>query len=194
MTTTTAPEETITALLDRFRAAWGKVKLDVGCGGHPRGEDHITVDRYAGAEVPTPGAPTPIKADIQADMWEIPVPAGSVDEIWCAHALEHAPMAKVPEVLREFLRILRPGGRAIIQVPNFDYVAKYWLTGADRSWAERLVFGQQFHAGEFHKSAFTAGVLRADLEGVGFTVLRVEIRWTHSQETLQAVCVKPGAA
>ena len=175
-------DTTIPELLERFRAQWGKVKLDVGCGNQPRGEDHITVDRYLG------DGPAP---DIQADMWEIPVPEGSVDELWCSHALEHVPMRQVPDVLKEFLRILTPGGKAIISVPNFDYVARYWLTGGDRTWAEQMVFGLQTHEGEFHKAAWTASVLRADCEGAGFTVKRVEMRWTHNQETLMAVVVKP---
>jgi len=29
------------------------------------------------------------------------------------------------------------------------------------------------------------------LEAAGFEVKRIEMRWTHAQETLQAVCSKP---
>jgi hypothetical protein len=90
--------------------------------------------------------------------------------------------------------------RAIIRVPNFDYVAKYWLTGPDRGWAEAMVFGLQRNQltgepdeGEFHRSAFTTAILKADLEAAGFEVLRVEMRWTHNQETLQAVARKPAS-
>jgi ribosome maturation factor RimP len=60
-----------------------------------------------------------------------------------------------------------------------------------------MVFGLQVNQatgepdeGEFHRSAFTTAILRADLEAAGFEVLRVEMRWTHSQETLQAVARK----
>jgi hypothetical protein len=62
-----------------------------------------------------------------------------------------------------------------------------------------MVFGLQVNQttglpdeGEFHRCAFTSAVLRADLEAAGFEVLRVEMRWTHNQETLQAVARKPG--
>lgn len=197
-------DATIPELLEKFRAKWGKVKLDVGCGAEPRGEDFITVDRYVGSPVHVRRlvkqddgtmaevvAPEPLTADIQADMWDIPVPDASIDEIWCSHALEHVPMRQVPAALKEFLRILKPGARAIIQVPNFDYVARYWLTGGDRPWAEQMVFGLQDHEGEFHKAAWNSLLLRGDCEGVGFEVLRIEMRWTHNQETLQAVCKKP---
>ena len=42
-----------------------------------------------------------------------------------------------------------------------------------------------------HADHAVASVLRADCEGAGFTVKRVEMRWTHNQETLMAVVVKP---
>lgn len=152
------------------------VKLDIGGGTNKRGDDYTSVDIQ--------------NADVIAEMWNLPFEDNSVDEIWSSHTLEHAPMCQVPLTLAEWFRVLKPNGRAIIQVPNFDYVAKYWLTGPDRIWAEAMVFGHQAHEGEFHKSAFTAALLRADLEAAGFEVKRIEMRWTHNQETLQAVCVK----
>lgn len=158
-----------------------RLKLDIGAGKYPRAEDFVTLDAH-----------TP--ADIRGEMWEINLPDESVDEIWSSHALEHIQMGQIHETLVEWRRILRLGGKAIILVPNFDYVAKYWLCGnqgqRDASWAEQLIFGQQTHPGEFHKSAFTAGSIKADLTAAGFTVERVEFKWTHNQETLQAVALK----
>lgn len=155
------------------------LKLDIGGAAVPYApEEYTTVDLY--------GEP-----DILADMGDLPFVDDSVDAIWASHVLEHCAMGKVPGVLAEWLRVLKPGRRAIIRVPDFDYVAKYWLTGPDRSWAEAMVFGLQSDEGEFHKAAFTASLLRGDLEGVGFTVDRIEMRWTHNQETLQAVAHKP---
>lgn len=155
------------------------LKLDIGGAAGPYAPDeYATVDLF--------GEP-----DIRADMADLPFADNSVDAIWASHVLEHCAMAKVAEVLAEWLRVLKPHGRAIIRVPNFDYVAKYWLTGPDRAWAEAMVFGHQADEGEFHKSAFTAGTIQADLEGTGFECLRVEMRWTHNQETLQAVARKP---
>lgn len=153
------------------------LKLDVGAGAYKRGEDFTTVDAFH-------------PADIKAKAWEIPLPDSCVDEIWCSHTLEHIQSGFVHATLKEFLRVLKPGRRAIIQVPNFDYVARYWLTGPDRAWAEKMVYGLQTHEGEFHKTAWTAAVLKADLEAAGFVVNRVEIRWTHGQETWQAVVRK----
>lgn len=156
----------------------GPLKLDIGAGATRRDVDYTTVDRYYP------------ETDVRADMWALPFPDESVTDIWCEHALEHIPMVQVPPTLKEFYRVLQPGGRAIISVPNFDYIARYWLTGDNRQWAEMMVFGNQAHEGEFHKCAFTAMLLRSDLEAAGFIVKHVDTRWTHSQETLQAVCEK----
>lgn len=155
------------------------LRLDIGGAAGPWGpEEYTTVDLY--------GDP-----DVRADMGDLPFMDDTVDAIWASHVLEHCAMGLVPSVLAEWLRVLRPHARAIIRVPNFDYVAKYWLTGEDRAWAEAMVFGLQTEAGEFHKSAFSPSLLKGDLEGVGFECLRVEMRWTHGQETLQAVARKP---
>jgi len=153
------------------------IKLDIGGGTNKRDEDFVSVDIQDG--------------DVKADMWDIPYEDNVIDFIWSSHTLEHSGMYRVNQTLKEWFRILKEGHQAIIQVPNFDYVAKYWLTGVDRAWAEAMVFGHQAHDGEYHKCAFTAASLRADLEAVGFEVERVEIRWSHTQETLQAVCKKP---
>ena len=157
-----------------------RVKLDIGSGDHPYDPvRYISVDAFND------------KAEVKAEMWDLPYKDGEIDEIYASHCLEHAAIAKVPETLKEWHRVLKPAGRCIIQVPNMDYIAKYWLTGPDRPWAEAMLFGLQTHDGEFHKSAFTAAIIKADCEAAGFEVKRVEVRWNYNQETLQCVCVKP---
>jgi SAM-dependent methyltransferase len=181
MTVATAFDERVTRpeAIRRWETLRPRLKLDIGGAAVPYAADEYTTVDIAG------------DMDIEADMAELPFGDSTVDGIWASHVLEHCAMAKVPSVLAEWLRVLKPKKRAIIRVPNFDYVAKYWLTGEDRGWAEAMVFGLQTAEGEFHKSAFTAALLRADLEGSGFVVDRVEMRWTHNQETLQAVAHKP---
>jgi SAM-dependent methyltransferase len=48
----------------------------------------------------------------------LPLPADHFDAVTCLDMLEHVPAADRPPVLAEIQRILRPGGRLIIQVPH----------------------------------------------------------------------------
>jgi len=155
----------------------GTIKLDIGGGSNKRDSDFTSVDIKDG--------------DVTAEMWDLPFDDNTIDFIWSSHALEHVGIYKISSTLKEWFRVLKPNHQAIVQVPNFDYVAKYWFTGPDRAWAEAMIFGMQTDDGQFHKCAFTSASLRADLEAAGFEVKRVEMRWSHSQETLQAVCIKP---
>jgi len=154
------------------------VKLDIGGGKYKRDEDYISVDLFG-------------DMDVKATMWALPFLDNSVDFIWSSHTLEHCPRDKVITTLFEWLRVLKPGGRVIIGLPNFDYVARYWLTGPDRNWAEQMVYGEQVTEGEFHRTAFTPQILKLDLEGVGFKVLRSELRWSYNQEHIQTTAMKP---
>jgi hypothetical protein len=54
-----------------------------------------------------------------------------------------------------------------------------------------MVVGLQNNEGEFHKSCFNAALLRGDLTNVGFEIKVLKLVWTHNQESLQAICVKP---
>ena len=52
-------------------------------------------------------------------------PAASVDAIWSAHNLEHLSAHEVPLALNEFLRVLKPGGWALITFPDLQQVAEF---------------------------------------------------------------------
>ena len=182
MTLTADPRITDPGAVLRPEALRTPLRLVLGGAASPYAPDeYTTVDLHG-------------DADVRGDITALPFADGVADAVWCSHVLEHLAIAEVPVALGEVMRVLAPGRRAVIRVPNFDYVAKYWLTGPDRGWAEAMVFGLQDGPGEFHKSAFTAQIVQADLEAAGFEVLRVEMRWTHNQETLQAVARKPRPA
>lgn len=61
---------------------------------------------------------------------QLPEPDASTDLIWCRDVLEH--IKDLETVFREFRRVLRPGGRALV----YQTTATDWLTPdeADRLW------------------------------------------------------------
>jgi SAM-dependent methyltransferase len=89
-----------------------RVKLNLGSGADIR-PDHVNLDI-----APLPGV------DVVHDLSELPLPfeAGSFEEVLCKDILEH--LDYVP-VLRELHRILRPGGRLVVEAPHFTSPAVY---------------------------------------------------------------------
>lgn len=75
--------------------------------------------------------------DIVADVAHQPITAGSFDAVLCAEVLEHVP-APV-DVLRELVRVLRPGGTLILTAPFCSlthFAPFFYQTGFGRRFYE----------------------------------------------------------
>jgi SAM-dependent methyltransferase len=58
----------------------------------------------------------------------LPLPPGSVDVVFMSNFLEHLDRTGILDVLRECLRLLKPGGRLLILQPNQRFVGRdYWM-------------------------------------------------------------------
>ncbi len=82
-------------------------------------------------------------ADVQGDLVDLPFEDASYDFVICDHVLEHVPDDRA--AIREMLRVLRPGGTAIIQVPPSDLAKTFEdfsVTGPEE---RERVFGQYDH-------------------------------------------------
>jgi hypothetical protein len=88
-------------------SAVGSRRVEVGCGPHGlAGYLHVDLD---------PGAR---HLEWAAPMWDLPLPDGWAQEIVAIHALEHVEPFRLVPTLTEWLRVLEPGGRAQVHVPN----------------------------------------------------------------------------
>ncbi|MCG3199980.1 MAG: class I SAM-dependent methyltransferase [Candidatus Omnitrophica bacterium] len=58
--------------------------------------------------------------DLIGDLVRLPFPSCSFDSIFCSQVLEHVPDPQA--VLFEFARVLRPGGAAVLSVPQLAYL------------------------------------------------------------------------
>ena len=93
---------------------------------------------------------------------------GSVDEVRASHVLEHFPHGQVADVVKEWVRVLRPGGRLKIAVPDFDWIVKAYSNGhRGDSRLEHYLFGGQVDGDDYHKAFFNEDKLKALLEGAG---------------------------
>jgi SAM-dependent methyltransferase len=94
--------------------------IDIGCGAglfaqaaHKLGYQDVTGVTLSAEDVSACES-TGLKIT-HADMSDLPWADGSVDFIWCRHALEHSPYPLF--TLYEFHRVLKPDGQMFIEVP-----------------------------------------------------------------------------
>ncbi len=141
------------------------LKLHLGCGSKfiP---GFIHVDVIAGDHI-----------HHQGSVCELPYPDCSVELIYASHVLEHFGRFEMHDVLREWYRVLAPGGILRLAVPDFAACAKIYyeeglkdgLTGLIG-----LVSGGQRNEYDFHKMIFDEPFMARELLSLGFSEVR---RW-----------------
>jgi predicted SAM-dependent methyltransferase len=99
---------------------------------------------------------TPIDRKLGSEAFPLPYEDGSVSEIRASHILEHFTFGDAQKAMEEWSRVLKPGGRIRISVPDVDKVLK------DET-PNRLFYlmGGQMHADDIHKSAYDRNRLTA---------------------------------
>jgi SAM-dependent methyltransferase len=85
------------------------MKLDVGCGLEVK-------DGFVGLDKVKYNSGVKYVVDLEKE--KLPFKDNSVDEIWCCHVLEH--LINPLDVIKEFHRVLKCGGKVVIQVPHFS--------------------------------------------------------------------------
>lgn len=142
------------------------MKLNLG-GGLQKIPGFTNVDRQLGQEA----FPLPAYAD------------GSVDEIRASHILEHFGHREVPEVLKEWVRVLKPGGEIRIAVPDLDWLIQHRESNQP---IESYLMGGQTNDDDFHRSVYTERKLRDLMRYVGLTDIT---RWTSELQDCAALPV-----
>lgn len=175
------------------------LRLHIGCGTNPlRG--WVNIDRVARA----PGV------TIDLDVTNLPYTDGSVDAVLAEHVFEHFSFAEEAQAWREMARVLRPGGTLVLEVPDFEWVCTtfleanddwrtFYVVGAadhyagcgralDQRWGilQTMFFGNQNGAGQFHRSAYTEGKLRAIAADLGFQGVAVRRLFNKGGQALRA--------
>lgn len=94
----------------------------------------------------------------------------SVEIIETYHMIEHLSHDEFMKALKEWWRVLIPGGELIIECPNFDGVVKEYLAGNQ----ERLnsIFGLHRFKGDVHRWGYNFTRLKKNLEEQGFNAIR----------------------
>lgn len=166
------------------------IRLEIGSGHNPQpGYKHLDVRK---------GLP---QLDYVCDFSRrpLPLPDGSVSEILANHVIEHISWRKLPFVLREWHRVLVPGGRVQLRTPDLAFIMRGYIEEAltpehpdDESfitthltaqmtagwWANLKLFSGQDYDANFHHVCFDIQMMTEVLGRYGFRDVR-RIRLDH---------------
>lgn len=130
--------------------------LEIGSGDFPTdGYAHLDINNRAP------------HLEIHADALSIPLPDNSVDRILSIHLIEHFHHYDVIKLLREWWRVLAPGGEIEIHTPDFYEVSAKFaaeVSLSSKMKLEGILFGQDSD----HKTMFDFQLLSSCMVAAGF--------------------------
>lgn len=158
------------------------VKINIGSGGE-KIEGYKSVDLF-------------VPADIKDDITKMSTFSNeSVDEVRTYHLLEHLKDSDVTIAMSQIYRVLKKGGKWLIEVPDLIWVLTDFLKTSDYGrwgWKLQTVFGLQHNDGEYHKTGFSRDRLYDMLGKANFKNITVEAKFSqkYNQGILDAIAYK----
>ncbi len=68
--------------------------------------------------------------DVELDVRHLPwLQDDLVDELYAAHVVEHISYTEVSTVLREWCRVLKPGGKITLKMPDLNFLCRAYVEG-----------------------------------------------------------------
>jgi len=97
----------------------------------------------------------------------------AVTDVYASHVLEHLDyMHELGPTLEQIHRVLKPGGRLLISVPDLNMLCTLFVhpdvTPSERHGLMRMMFGGQIDPFDYHKVGFNWDILSGYLNAAGF--------------------------
>jgi predicted SAM-dependent methyltransferase len=149
----------------------GQKVLELGCGAnrHPSADVAVDSRKTDGVDFAVDMERPFTEAEGQA------IGSGEFDCVLCTYALEHVSWRKIPQVLSETLRVLKPGGRAVFITPNTEKQIE-WAARNPDGWDGKnffesvscILYGDCDYPENSHKAYLTPGILSELFKNAGF--------------------------
>lgn len=160
------------------------MKLNVCCGRHVLGAGWTNVDAVVSNHPKARGR----KPEILADMRSIPLPDACADELMCIHGIEHVLPWEADEAVREWGRLLKVGGKLVIECPDLIKCCRNVLSGYQVAGKHPDQMGVWGLYGDdtlrdpfmMHRYAYSPASMARLLERNGFTEIKEESPQWHA--------------
>tara|TARA_X000000950_G_C13772442_1_gene601570 strand:- start:305 stop:847 length:543 start_codon:yes stop_codon:yes gene_type:complete len=149
-------------------------------------------------------------------LLEMPFADGSAEEVLAEHIFEHMDFQQEPKAWQECYRVLKPGGRLVLEVPDFEWVCRTFLDAKDdfkafyklgaldhyfgngraldQRWSivTTMFFGHQNGAGQYHKTGYTAQKIRTIAAMMDFSIEDMVFFGSKGGQVIRATLIKKG--
>lgn len=116
------------------------------------------------------------KPDLRFDFRKpFPFPDSFVDEIKFFHVIEHIEERFHKNLLHEFWRVLKPGGKITISYPEFTVIAKNYIENKQgkRDFWKATLYGRQLYPTDYHIALMDSRFFYDIVEECGFSPIIV---------------------
>jgi len=113
------------------------------------------------------------RADLVGSVTKLSLPDDKVDEIYAIHLFEHIHRLEALDALKEWHRILKVGGKLVLELPCLDKICAMIVAGEEKPGLTLFgIFGDVREKSPYmlHRWCYSAKELAALMQEAGFTV------------------------
>lgn len=161
------------------------IKINYGCGRRVQ-DGAFNIDAVVNSKAPRP--PELLHAlEFNADgsiVSKTPLEDGFADELFAGHVIEHVTEWQAPFVIQEWARLLKSGGKLILELPDIIKAAKNLIAGLPPQMCMFAFYGDGSHKDPYmtHRYGYSPATIKALVQANGFTQVKILPPQTHGRK------------
>ena len=157
----------------KFLLMMSEVKINMGCGWRDFGKDWIHIDGGDYSHL-----------DYKS-ITDLVFEDGTVDLIYSSHVIAYFDRVEIVEVLKEWRRVLKPGGTLRLATPDFEVMTHLYHKGKI-SLSEMVgpLYGKMDMGDKsiYHKTTYDESTIKQILENSGFSQI-IRYNWRETEHS-----------